>query len=219
MMEKLIKTSDSSDKELTFEIGSNSDLILENTITNNLVWTIDRFAESKKGFRTFPTKFSSVDPILQLKHKDKVIVRMSVNPDNIIRKIEIGTSSLKSRVDAINKLAGAGYKTGLLIAPVILIENWTDMYSGLIDYLSENLCEEIQNNGFIEIIFMTYSYVHNAINTETFPNAVNLYDKNLMTGRGMGKYTYKESARKEAEIFLKNKLKSKLGNMKILYKV
>ena len=40
MLEKIIKTANNSDKELTFEIGSNSDLILENTITNNLVWTI-----------------------------------------------------------------------------------------------------------------------------------------------------------------------------------
>ena len=37
MLDKIIKTAEKSDKELTFEIGSNSDLILENTITNNLV--------------------------------------------------------------------------------------------------------------------------------------------------------------------------------------
>jgi len=43
MMEKIIKTSEKSEKELTFEIGSNSDLILENTITNNLPWTIEKF--------------------------------------------------------------------------------------------------------------------------------------------------------------------------------
>ena len=39
-----------SEKELTLEIGSNSDLILENTITNNLVWTIENFKKSKKGY-------------------------------------------------------------------------------------------------------------------------------------------------------------------------
>ena len=39
MLSKIIKVANQSDKELTFEIGSNSDLILENTITNNLEWT------------------------------------------------------------------------------------------------------------------------------------------------------------------------------------
>ena len=33
MLEKIIKTANKSDKELVFEIGSNSDLVLENMIT------------------------------------------------------------------------------------------------------------------------------------------------------------------------------------------
>lgn len=33
MLDKIIKTANRSDKELVFEIGSNSDLILENMIT------------------------------------------------------------------------------------------------------------------------------------------------------------------------------------------
>ena len=45
MLEKIIKTANEADRELTFEIGSNSDLILENSITRNLVWTIENFKE------------------------------------------------------------------------------------------------------------------------------------------------------------------------------
>ena len=84
MLEKIIKVANKSEKKLTFEIGSNSDLILENTITNNLEWTIENFNASK-GYLTFPTKFSMVDPILNLKNKEKIIVRMSVNPQEIIK--------------------------------------------------------------------------------------------------------------------------------------
>ena len=36
MLDKIIRTAQNSEKDLTFEIGSNSDLILENTITNNI---------------------------------------------------------------------------------------------------------------------------------------------------------------------------------------
>lgn len=49
MLEKIIKTAEKSEKELTFEIGSNSDLILENSITGNLKWTIENFKNTKKG--------------------------------------------------------------------------------------------------------------------------------------------------------------------------
>ena len=207
MLEKIIRTAQKSEKELTFEIGSNSDLILENSITGNLVWTIENFANSEKGFLTFPTKFSMVDEILPLKHNGKIIIRMSVNPEEIINKVEFGTSRLKERIEAINKLAEAGYKIGILIAPVILVDNWQKLYTELIKNLYENLSSKVKKEAFFEIIFMTYSYVHTRINEEAFPNAINLYDKNKMTGRGRGKYGYKEKERIEAEIILREQMK------------
>jgi hypothetical protein len=44
VMDKLLKKANSAPNDLTFEIGSNSDLVLENTITGNLEWTIKKFA-------------------------------------------------------------------------------------------------------------------------------------------------------------------------------
>lgn len=219
MLNKIIKTSQNSEKDLTFEIGSNSDLVLENTITNNLVWTIENFADTKKGYLTFPTKFDMIDDILQLKHNRKIIIRMSVNPEEIINKVEFGTSRLQKRIQAINKLVEADYLIGILIAPVIFVENWKELYSGLIKYLSENLSPKAKKEAFFEIIFMTYSYVHRAINTEAFPNAIDLYNKELMTGRGKGKYTYKEYARKEGEVFLREEMNKYFKDNEIMYVV
>ncbi len=217
MLEKIIKTSNNSSRELTFEIGSNSDLILENTITNNLVWTIENFANSYKGFLTFPTKFDMVDPILPLQHNGKIIVRMSVNPEEIINKVEFGTSRLNDRINAINKLKEAGYKVGIIIAPVIFTDNWEELYLELIKTLSEKLSNKVKMDVFFEIIFMTYSYVHDKINTEAFPNAINLFDKEKMRGRGRGKYMYKDEFRKNGEMFFRRELKKYFDGNKILY--
>ena len=219
MLDKIIKTSLNSEKELTFEIGSNSDLILENTITNNLVWTIENFANTQKGKLTFPTKFDMVDDILNLNHKGKIVVRISVNPEEIINKVEFGTSRLKGRIEAINKLAEADYPIGILIAPVILVDNWKELYSDLIKYLYENLSNKAKKSVFFEIIFMTYSYVHRAINTEAFPSAIDLYNKQLMTGRGRGKYMYKNYIREEGEIFLREEMKKYFPDNEIMYVV
>ena len=217
MLDKIIKTSNKSQKELTFEIGSNSDLILENTITKNLEWTIPKFAENNKGYLTFPTKFDMVEPILNLNHNGRVIIRMSVNPKKIIQRVEFGTSNLENRVKAINKLKKAGYKIGILIAPIIFIENWKEEYENLLIYLEENLSEEVKKETFFELIFMTYSYVHKMINNEAFPNAIQLFDKEKMTGRGKGKYMYKESIRKEGEEFFREKMQKYFPNNKIEY--
>lgn len=216
MLEKIIKTANNSEKELTFEIGSNSDLVLENTITNNLVWTIENF-NAKKGKLTLPTKFSYVDDLLPLNHSGKIIIRMSVNPEYIINNVEFGTSRLKDRIEAINKLAEADYEIGILIAPVIFVENWKMLYHELITQLVEKLSKKSKQKVFLEVIFMTYSYVHNAINSEAFPNAIQIYNKDKMTGRGMGKYMYKNDIRKEGENFFRTELSKYFKENKIWY--
>ena len=217
MLEKIIKTAEKSDKDLTFEIGSNSDLVLENTITNNLVWTIENFKDSKKGKLTFPTKFDMVEPLLDLDHKGKIIARVSVNPEEIINNVEFGTSRLDGRINAINKLKEAGYEVGILIAPVIFVENWKEEYLALIKTLESRLSTKVKKDVFFEIIFMTYSYVHTKINEEAFPKAINLYNKELMTGRGRGKYWYKAKLREEGERFFIENMKKYFPNNEILY--
>lgn len=219
MMTKLIKTVNASEKELVLEIGSNSDLVLENTITGNLEWTIENFSQSKKGILTFPTKFDMVEPLLPLNHKGNILMRMSVNPEEIIRKVEFGTASLKSRIRALNLMCEAGYRVGMLIAPVIITDNWMELYSELIDQLADELLQKTKQQISIEIIFMTYSYVHRAINREAFPNAMELFHESTMTGRGRGKYWYRESIRSAGEQFLRDRLAEKLPGIPIRYVV
>lgn len=217
MLERLARFSKKSDKELTFEIGSNSDLILENTITGNLPFVIEEFIREGKGNLTFPTKFSMVDNLLPIDHQNRVIFRMSVNPSKIINEIELGTASLSNRIEAINKMVEAGYRVGILIAPVIFVEDWEQQYLELLDILSDTLSGKMKRQMFIEIIFMTYSFVHRKINNEAFPESIELYDKNYMIGRGMGKYCYRQEFRQIGEHFFTTEIKKRFGEGKILY--
>ena len=217
MLDKLKKTANKFERDRIFEIGSNSDLILENTITGNLEWTIENFKDMEKGIITFPTKFDMVDPILSLNHNGKIIIRMSVNPEEIINKIEFGTSRLKGRVEAINKLVEAGYKVGILIAPIILVDNWKKLYEELLKELTNSLTEKAKKCAFFELIFMTYSFVHNAINHEAFPNAIELYNQDIMTGRGKGKYAYKPAIKEEAKKYMEDLMHKYFPNNEIKY--
>lgn len=194
-------------------------MILENSITNNLVWTIENFKNVEKGRLTFPTKFDMVDDILNLNHNGKITVRMSVNPEYIINRVEFGTSRLDKRIEAINKLKEAGYNVGILIAPVIMVENWKDLYLELIKELESKLSKKVKKDAFFEIIFMTYSYVHTKINEEAFPNAINLYNKEIMKGGGRGKYRYKDEIKKDGEKFLQEQMEKYFSDNKIEYMV
>ena len=131
--------------------------------------------------------------------------------------MKFGTSPLKNRVEAINKLKKAGYPVGILIAPVVLVDNWKEKYEELVKYLQENLCDEVKKDVFFEIIFMTYSYVHNAINQEAFPDAINLYDKDLMMVRGRGRYMYKKEIREDGSRFFEEIMKKYFPDNEIKY--
>lgn len=216
MLERLLKTDAAASVPQTFEIGSNSDLVLENAITGNLEWTIPRFAKAGKGQLTFPTKFDMVEPLCGLDHRGKTIFRMSVNPAEIIRRVELGTSPLDARVRALNHMAEAGYPVGMLIAPVILLPDWKALYGALFDELADTLSPRVRQTGFLEVILMTYSFVQNAINTDAFPQALSIFDRDRMTGRGRGKYCYRSELRAEAEAFLREEIARKL-RMPILY--
>ena len=217
MLDRLLKKDAAAIVPQTFEIGSNSDLLLENTITDNLHFTIERFAREGRGNLTFPTKFDMVNPLLELDHRGKTIFRMSVNPEEIIHRIELGTSMLSARIRALNDVAEAGYPVGLLIAPVILLPDWKRLYGELIEQLADELSEKVTHNGFIEIILMTYSFIQNAINMDAFPNAVQLFNRETMTGRGRGKYCYRNDVRAEVVSFLRKKVSQQLPAMPILY--
>ena len=92
-----------------------------------------------------------VDDILDINGKDRIIVRMSLNPSYIISRVELGTSGLKDRLEAVIKLSQAGYKVGILIAPIILLDN----YKGILDkdtYIYVNKCQILDENRIIKIM-------------------------------------------------------------------
>lgn len=97
------------------------------------------------------------------------------------------------------------------------MENWKELYLELIKELESKLSKEVKKDAFFEVIFMTYSYVHTKINEVAFPNSINLYDKEIMTGRGNGKYWYKNEIRKEGEKFFVENLKKYFPKNEIIY--
>lgn len=160
-----------------------------------------------------------VEDILDIQGKDRIIVRMSLNPTYIISRVELGTSTLKDRLEAIVKLKKAGYKVGILVAPIILLDNYKALYEELFIQIKETIPKEFMQDIFFELIFMTYSFVHNAINTEAFPKAIKIYDKENFTSRGIGKYSYKKEIKEEATIFFKELLNKYFPDNKLWYVV
>lgn len=218
ILDNLIKTSNKYDKNTIYEIGSNSDLLLENVVTEDLKENLEYFFKnSNKGLLTFPTKFNYIKPIINIKYKDRLIPRISLNPQNIISNFEFKTSSLIDRLNSINDLCESGYKPYILIAPIIITDSFKKDYKDLILKMNDILTAKAKKNITFEIIFMTYSYIHDKINTDAFPKSKRLYSKESMTSRGIGKYHYKENIKSQSSTFILDLLKKHFKNYTIKY--
>ncbi len=216
MMGKLIKAADKFPGSV-FEIGSNSDLVLENSVSGSLEWTIRQFRGVNHARLTLPTKFDMVDPLLPIGHGGNVTIRMSLNPQEIIRRVEFGTSGLPERIAALNKLYQARYDVGILVAPVILIDGYEALYEGLFCTMAAELDPGLLRGVPIEIIFMTYGMVTKGINEQAFPNAAALYDKENMAFCGRGRYGYTQGVKQRISAFLRDRIAQYLPDARIAY--
>jgi spore photoproduct lyase len=86
----------------------------------------------------FTSKFSAVEPLLGIRHGGRTRMRVSVNPAAFAR-FEGGTSPVAARLAAMRRMAEAGYKVGLTIAPIIAAEGWREAYGGLLEQVAAAL--------------------------------------------------------------------------------
>ena len=101
IFEKLKKTTLKADRELTFEIGSNSDLVLENSITGNLEWTINEFAKIDINILIPQTLKNIVIPKAVLRAHSKG----EFNFQELFENKSIGTFTLDDMMDFSYEIA------------------------------------------------------------------------------------------------------------------
>jgi spore photoproduct lyase len=142
---------------------------------------------------------------------------MSLNPQEVIRKVEFRTSGLNERIEAINKLYRANYDVGILVAPIILLEGYEQMYERLFRTMAEKIIPEVLENVLIEIIFMTYGTVTKKINEEAFPNTVQLYSESTMSYCGRSRYGYKRGQKENVSQFLRESISRNMPGARIAY--
>lgn len=217
MIDKVKKNIKKIGKHCVYELGCNSDMVLENTITGNLRWAIEQFGRLENATATFATKFNAVDDLLDAKHNGNTQMRISVNPRELIKKVELKTSTLEERINAANKMFDAGYKIGLNIAPIMLVDNYKELYEELFITLKKQLSEKLRKKAFLELILMTYGSVNYYVNTQSMPGAINLLDKAKMRPKGPGKFTYRNEYREEVTKFMLEMVEKYLPECSISY--
>lgn len=204
-----------------FEGSATSDPVPVEPYSNLLRDTILYFSKSEKGRFRFVTKFTDVDTLLDLNHNNHTEVRFTLNTEKVIHEYEKGTPSSIKRLEGCQKILGAGYPLGFILAPIFLYEGWKEDYHQLLLRLKDYLPPHLYHPLTFEVISHRYTPRAKNIIMEVFPEnqlPMRDEDRTYKYGQfGYGKYVYpKEQIAKITEFF-KDEINAIFDNAQIKY--
>lgn len=97
---------------------------------------VEWFAKNPNVTCEFKTKSDNVKNFIDLPHVGNVVVSFSVNPQAIVSSEEHRTASLDRRLKAARLAANKGFPVAFHIDPMIYVEGWRDLYTGLVDEIT-----------------------------------------------------------------------------------
>jgi len=127
----------------SFEVSCYTDVLGIEHLTGSLEECIRYYGTREGAQLRFVSKYNQVDSLLDLPHNGRTRARISLNAEQIARRMEGGTASVEARLQALRKLAlprelgGGGYPVGIILAPIMQIPNWREHYLTLFDRIAE----------------------------------------------------------------------------------
>lgn len=128
-------------QDTSFEASCYTDPLSLEHLTGSLSRAIEYFGTRERGFLRWVSKFDAIEPLLHLNHNNQTRCRISLNAAPVSNRLEGGTASLQNRMHALRQLAlpvsqgGGAYPIGVVLAPIMAMENWQRHYTQLLDDL------------------------------------------------------------------------------------
>lgn len=209
----------------SFEASCYTDPLSIEHLTGSLSNTIHFFGNQPNTHLRFVTKFDNVEPLLDIKHNGHTRARLSLNAEPVSRRMEGGTSTVAERIAALRKLAlprtagGGAYPIGVVLAPIMPIENWREHYGQLLSDLQAAL--NFDTDLTFELITHRFTPGSKEILQGWYPNtSLDFNEETRAVKRnkfGGLKYVYTKETMTELRSFLEKEIANKFPQAKILY--
>ncbi len=205
----------------TFEASCYTDPLALEHLTGSLSALIAWFGRWEADVQLrFTTKFASVEPLLALAHGGRTRMRVSLNPRQFAR-FEGGTAPVAERLKAMRRMADAGYRIGLTIAPIIAAEGWEQAYAGLIADVAQTLAGASVGDLTVELITHRFTAGSKAVLESWYPgSALDLGPANRTEKRtkfGSIKQVYDAATMRRLRGFFEAEIARMLPQARILY--
>jgi spore photoproduct lyase len=129
-------------KTAWFHAGEFSDSLALSHLSGELPLLLQTFSGLTNAKLELRTKSANLKELLRLAPIDNVIVSFSLSPADKVKKNDLRTPSLSTRLLAMRKLFEHGYKIAVHLDPIIYDVNLEQSYIDLIEQLKQTLPAE-----------------------------------------------------------------------------
>ncbi|HEY8360973.1 MAG TPA: hypothetical protein VIL30_26235 [Ramlibacter sp.] len=216
------KSAARSGEGTTFEASCYTDPLAIEHLTGSLSSLISWFGRWQANAQLrFTTKFAAVEPLLGLDHQGRTRMRASLNPAEFAR-FEGGTSPVGERLQALRRMADAGYPIGLTVAPIIAADGWQEAYGGLISDIASVLGEVAATADLtVELITHRFTPGSKTVLQSWYPGSdldmSEVGRREKRTRFNAVKHVYDAPTMKNLRCFFEQKITAELPGSRILY--
>jgi spore photoproduct lyase len=209
----------------SYEVSCYTDPLGIEHLTGSLAECIRYFGTREDASLRWVSKFDQVEPLLDLPHNGHTRCRSSVNATAISRQFEGGTAPVANRLQALRQLAlpraqaGGGYPVGLVIAPIMPIDDWQTHYSQLFDQIETAL--DFDCDLTFELISHRFTPGSKDVLLSWYPNTkLDLAEAGRSQKRnkfGGTKYVYSSEIMKALRQFFEQEISRRFPQAQLLY--
>jgi len=217
-------TAERGHEGTTFELSCYTDPLGIEHLTGSLGEAVRRVGEGRLGADVslrFTTKFDDVGDLLALPHGRRSRMRVSVNADEVAGRFEGGTASVPARLVALRRMALAGYRVGLTIAPVMPVEGWQEQYADLLDRVAAAVADVPDLDLTTEIITHRFTPSSKDVLLGWYPRTKLEMDEDARTQKrskfGGVKYVYPRETMAAMRTWFAEALETRLPASPLLY--
>lgn len=145
-------------KKIHFFSGYDCDSLAMESLTGFANEFVDFFSKSKTGLLELRTKSTAINTFLSKEPNLNTVIAYSLSPDEIIKKYEDKTPSLKKRINAIKILQSYGWRIGLRFDPIIYIEEYKIIYESFFKEVFFNIDIETIHSATVGTFRMPNSF-------------------------------------------------------------
>ncbi|NHC21667.1 radical SAM protein [Nocardioides sp. IC4_145] len=217
-------TAERDHEGTTYELSCYTDPLGVEHLTGSLAEAVRRVGTGAYGDDVslrFTTKFDAVDDLLALPHGRRTRMRVSVNAEEVAGRFEGGTSPVPARIEALRRVALAGYRVGLTIAPVMPVEGWQEQYAALLDAVGTALADVPDLDLTTEVITHRFTPGSREVLLGWYPRTRLEMDESVRTAKrtkfGGVKHVYPRETMTEMRGWFTDALAARLPGAPLLY--